>query len=192
MNNSDVLKLVGFDPSLRHWGVAVASWNTKTKELILDTISVIEPVLPKGKQVRQNSLDLESSMQLFNAALEAAYGANAVFIELPVGSQSSRASAAYGICLGVAGALNAVGLSLFEVTATEVKLAGFGNKNATKKQMIDWAVNKHPEAPWPVYKNKGVITITESKAEHMADALGAIYAGTASTPFKQLIAMMAK
>jgi Holliday junction resolvasome RuvABC endonuclease subunit len=95
--------------------------------------------------------------------------------------------ASYGICVGVLGSLRAAGVPFFEVTPTEVKLAGFGKKTATKEQMISWAVAKHPEANWPTYTRNGVKEVSEAKAEHMADAVAAIYAGIASNPFQQVL-----
>ena len=101
-----------------------------------------------------------------------------------------RAMASYGICVGVLGALRGQGIPFFEMTPTEVKLAGFGKKTASKQEMITWAINEHPDAGWPTYTEKGKVRITESKAEHMADAVAAIHAGIASTPFKQLIVFL--
>lgn len=184
------IKVVGQDPSLRNWGISIGEFDTETKKLSVNMLSVISPILQKGKQVRQNSLDLESAKQLCQGAMLAAQGAQAVFIEVPVGSQSARAMASYGVCVGVLGALRATGIPLFEVTPTEVKLAGPGYANATKTDMISWAVNKHPEANWPTYLEKGKTLINTSKAEHQADATAAIYAGLASNSFQQLLPLM--
>jgi hypothetical protein len=185
------LKLVGCDPSLRNWGLARGFYDTLTGDLEIETLSSIHPVLPTGKQVRQNSLDLESSRQLYRDTVAFVQDAHAMFIEVPVGSQSARAMASYGICVGVLGALRAGGTPFFEVTATEVKLAGHGTKTATKLEMINWAVKKHPEANWPTYVHNGVKNISEAKAEHMADAVAAIHAGINSNPFKQLLQIAA-
>jgi Holliday junction resolvasome RuvABC endonuclease subunit len=184
------LKVIGIDPSLRNWGLAIATLNLGTKKLTLDKLFVINPVLPSGKRVRQNSLDLESAFQLYKETIIATKGANAVFIEVPVGSQSARAMASYGICVGVLGALRATGIPFFEVTPTEVKLAGPGMKTATKKQMISWALHQHPEGNWPTYTQHNKILVSEAKAEHMADAVASIYAGMASNSFQQLLAML--
>lgn len=183
------MKLVGFDPSLRNWGMASAHYSLESGTLTVEKLDLINPVLPTGKQIRQNSFDLESAKQLYSHALAFAEGAHAVFVEVPVGSQSARAMASYGICVGVLGALRSSGLAMFEVTPTEVKLAGPGNKTATKQQMIQWATAKHPEAKWPTFKQHGISTISESKAEHMADAVAAIHAGIACNLFRQLLAM---
>ena len=184
------IKVVGFDPSLRNWGVAIASVEPGNPEsLYLEEVALINPTLPKGKQTRQNSLDLEAAKQLCAGAISAAQGAHAIFVEVPVGSQSARAMASYGVCVGVLGSLRASGIPLIEVTPTEVKLSGAGKATATKMEMIEWAMNKHPEANWPTYKQKGQLLVTTSIAEHQADATAAIYAGLASNTFKQMLSL---
>ena len=190
---SRLLNVVGFDPSLNNWGLSrgVFKLSEGIDSLKIERLSVIQPEIPTGKQVRQNSKDIEAAAQLTQGAFEFAKGADAIFVEVPVGSQSARAMASYGICVGVLGALRISGIPFFEVTPTEVKLASFGTKTATKKDMIGWASTKHPEAPWPTYKRGGSVLISESNAEHMADATAAIYAGVKSQPFQQLIRLMA-
>lgn len=179
------------DPSLRNWGIATG-WFTpgNTKPLLIETLDVVNPVLPKGKQVRQNSLDLESAKQLCSAAWDAAKDAQAIFIEVPVGSQSARAMASYGVCVGVLGALRTCGIPFFEVSPLEVKLISCGKKTATKQEMIEWAMQTHPEAPWPYYKQNGKSIVSEAKAEHMADAIATIHAGLASNPFQQMLPLL--
>lgn len=179
------------DPSLRNWGISKGLlYPGKPSQLYIKEVSVITPVLPTGKQVRQNSLDLESANQLCKAALAAAEGAQAIFVEVPIGSQSARAMASYGICVGILGALRASGIPFFEVTPTEVKLAGPGSKIATKQAMIKWAMEKHPDANWPTYMAHGQVLVSEAKAEHMADATAAIYAGLACNAFQQMLPFM--
>ena len=185
------VRVVGFDPSLRNWGIAKGIFIPGPyPRLHIEKVDVINPELPTGKQVRQNSIDLESAKQLCAAALSAAKDAQAIFVEVPVGSQSARAMASYGICVGVLGALRATGIPFFEVTPTEVKMASAGKKTATKLEMIQWAMNQHPEANWPRYKQNGVVKVSEAKAEHMADATAAIYAGLACNSFQQLLPFM--
>lgn len=181
-----LIKVVGYDPSLRNWGIS-KGFLSKDLQLQVQEVSIICPVLPTGKQVRQNSLDLEAARQLCKGAIAAAEGAKAIFVEVPIGSQSARAMASYGICVGVLGALRATGIPFFEVTPTEVKVAAVGYKNATKLEMIQWATTKHPEANWPTYKRNGVSIVSESQAEHMADATAAIYAGVNTAQFQQIL-----
>lgn len=184
------IKVCGQDPSLRNWGLAIGTYDLDTGRLEITHLDLVNPVLPTGKQVRQNSADLESGYQLYKGAMAAAKGAHAVFVEVPVGSQSARAMASYGVCVGVLGALRATGIPFFEVTPTEVKLAGYGKKTASKEEMIEWAMAKHPEANWPMYSRNGSVLVSEAKAEHQADAVAAIYAGMATTAFRQLLPFM--
>lgn len=179
------------DPSLRNWGLAVSHFDMETRKHKIQRVGVTNPILPTGKQVRQNSLDIESGFQLFEGAMAVVAGAHAVFVEVPSGSQSARAMASYGICVGVLGAIRASGIPFFEVTPTEVKMAGPGIKSATKKEMIAWAMGAHPEANWPTYVEHGKTLVSEAKAEHQADAVAAIYAGMACNSFKQVLPFMA-
>ncbi len=187
--NQRLIKVCGQDPSLRNWGIAIGTLNLDTSELTIEKLDVVCAEISKGKQVRQNSLDLESAHQLYQGALYATRGAQAIFVEVPVGSQSARAMASYGICVGVLGSLRSNHIPFYEVTPTEVKMASHGSKTATKLEMIQWAMDKHPEANWPMRKQIGVTSVVESKAEHMADAIAAIYAGINSNSFKQLLSL---
>ena len=179
------LNVVGFDPSLRNWGIAQGVIDVQEQCLVIQQLHVVSPVLVKTKQVRQNSQDLDSARQLYEDAYAMAQQAQAIFVEVPVGSQNARAMTSYGICVGVLGSLRAAGIPFFEVTPTEVKKASCGKATASKQEMITWAMNQHPEAPWPMYQQHNKMLVSEAKAEHMADAIGAIYAGVRDNQFKQ-------
>jgi len=176
------IPVVGMDPSLTHWGIALADLDLTTGYLDNVELRLIEPTRINTKQVRQNSKDLHEAKQLAKEAL--AYGrmAKAVFVEVPHGSQSARAMASYGVCVGILGSLLAESISLIEVTATEVKEAFTGNKDASKKEMIAQAITLYPEANFP--QHRGKIT---AKAEHVADALAAIHAGVNTPLFQNLL-----
>ena len=183
------MRLVGMDPSLNNWGLAEAVLE-KNGELKIICFSVTQPVVPAVKQIRQNTKDVTAAAQLFDAAYNFTGLAQVVFAEVPVGSQSARAMASYGICSGVLGALRALGRDFIEVSPAEVKRAATGSATATKSQMIQWAIAAHPEANWPKFKRDGVEYISEAKAEHMADAIAAIHAGIRTPMFQQLIRAM--
>lgn len=184
------LKIVGCDPSMKNWGLAGALLDPQTMAVQVKSVRVIQPVLPTGKKVRNNSKDLERAKQLYAGMVEAIHGADAIFIEIPVGSQSARAMAGYAICCGVIGSLLAQGFPVYEVTPTEVKLAGPGKKDASKAEMIEWAMGKHPEANWPTYRRHGEDLVSAEKAEHCADSVGAIYAGLKTREFQQLLPLL--
>jgi hypothetical protein len=180
-----IIPVVGMDPSLLHWGFAKANLDLTTGELDTPVLQVLEPMELKGKQIRVNSNDLYRAKQLAFAAFEQAKTAKAIFVEVPVGSQSARAMASYGICVGILASLLANDIQLIEVTATEVKLALTDDKLASKAKMIEAARKLYPEANFPIYRGKPTL-----KTEHVADAIGAIHAGVNTPLFQNLMKML--
>jgi hypothetical protein len=155
----------------------------------LDTphLQLVIPEKLTGKQVRQNSTDLFVAEQLAKTVIAECQKAKVIFVEMPVGSQSARAMASYGVCVGIMGTIRASGKPLIEVTAGEVKKALSGNKNATKQQMIDSAVQTYPDANFTAFypgQRKGQIP---ANAEHVADAIGSIHAGVLTSTFQNLM-----
>jgi hypothetical protein len=187
---TDQIKVVGFDPSLRNWGIAKGVLIPNDGSIIITHLDVIRPFISEAKGMRPNAKDVSAAEQLAVAAWNAMEGAQAVFIEVPHGSQSSRAMASYGVCVGVIGALATSGIPMYQVSEAEVKKATTANREAKKEDTIAWAMSNHPEAPWPMKTALGISSVVAGRAEHMADAIGAIYAGVASKPFKQVIALL--
>lgn len=181
------IPVLGMDPSLRNWGLAESNLCLDTGYLDDPRLSLVQPQDIKGKQVRQNSNDLHLAETLFAPTMVAAQRARVIFVEVPVGSQSARAMASYGITVGVLGAIRALGIPLIEVTALECKKALTNDKNATKEQMIAAAVALYPNANWPIHR--GSVT---AKAEHNADAIAAIHAGVQTPTFQNLMRLLAK
>jgi Holliday junction resolvasome RuvABC endonuclease subunit len=175
------------DPSLRGWGLAEGTLDLDQGYLNDLHLSLIQPKDMEGKQVRKNSSDLHLAAQLAEGVIPLVQKAKVIFVEIPVGSQSARAMAAYGVCIGLLGAIRSLGIPLIEVTATEVKVALNGNPNATKRQMIQSAFDAYPQANFPVHRGK-----IADKAEHMADAIGSIHAGVNTPMFQQLIRILGK
>jgi hypothetical protein len=164
-----IIPVAGFDPSLTHWGIAEAELDLSTGILTTPVLTLVEPE------------------QLAVTAIRAARQAKVVFVEVPVGSQSARAMASYGVCVGILGALRAEGISLIEVTAFEVKKVFTGDKNATKQTMINTAVELYPDANFP-RQGKRIV----AKAEHVADAIAAIHAGVLTPTFQNLMRLYEK
>lgn len=179
---SKIIPVAGFDPSFTNWGIAEANLDLTTGILSTPVFTLIEPESLNTKQVRVNSSDLYRAEQLAKTVLEVARRSKIVFAEVPVGSQSARSMASYGICVGILGTIRAEGIQLIEVTASECKKTFTGNKNATKQMMIDKALELYPSANFPKWGGK----IT-SKSEHVADALSAIYAGVHTPMFQNLL-----
>lgn len=179
------IKIVGFDPSLSNWGIVKATLDIESLDFTIDDLILVDTEGSKAKQVRKNSDDMERARLLSAGMHSACKGASLAIAEVPVGSQSARAMASYGICLGV---LAACPIPLIQVNPTEVKLAAVGIKTATKEEMIEWATTKFPKAPWLTVKRAGIMVATKAN-EHLADAVGTIFAAFKTDQFKQAIAL---
>lgn len=179
------IRIVGIDPALRNFGFAQATLDVHTLEYKIDNLILVESENEAGKTVRKNSDDLRRAGLLFRGLANACKGAAFAIAEVPVGSQSARAMASYGMCVGV---LAACPIPLIQVMPHEVKLAAVGHKQAAKKEMIEWAMAKHPGANWLMRKSKGVM-VPINDNEHLADACAAIEAGLLTDQFQQAISM---
>lgn len=182
------IRVAGYDPSLRHWGIACGMYFPDSGAIEIKHIEVVEPALPKTKQIKVCSKDLMAATALSNRVWDISNVAQAIFAEIPVGSQSARGGVGNGVVYGILGMLQAQQFPIHELSPTEVKLAAVGSKTASKQDMIDWAVALYPELDWPTQTQKGVTRIV-GKAEHIADAIAAIHAGVQTQAFKQLVAM---
>jgi len=185
----DKIEVVGIDPSLRNFGMSRALIDLDTLEIEVTDLKLISPdTIDKTmrKVVRRNSDDLRRARYLHDGMQDYVKGARLAFVEVPVGSQSSRAMASYGICVGV---LASCPVPIIEVTPTEVKLTATGSKVASKQQMIDWASSVYPEAPWLTRKPKGKGVPTAAN-EHLADSVAAIHAGILTEQFGQLMSLL--
>lgn len=182
------INVTGIDPALRNFGFAHGIYDTDTGAIEITKLVLAQTEAADkktSKVLRKNSDDLSRAHILHRAMQDEAQGATFAFIEVPVGSQSSRAMASYGVCIGV---IASCPVPYFQLNPTEVKLAATGSKFASKEEMIQWAVAKHPEANWLKRKNKGEWVLMNDN-EHLADAVAAIYAGVSGLEFQQAIAM---
>lgn len=174
------ISVVGLDPSLSNWGIVRAELDIDTLEVSVDSMSLVETKPSAVKTVRKNSGDLLRARQLYGGLMLATTGVAAAFCEVPVGSQSARAMASYGVCIGV---LASCRVPLIELSPSEVKIAAVNHREAAKIEMIEWGVNKHPDAPW-IRDREGKLL---NKNEHLADALASIYAGVRTPAFESVL-----
>lgn len=170
------ITVVGLDPSMRNFGMVKGRLDLDTGQLDIWAMQLSQPDKSSQKTVRKNSQDLEAARYHFGYIGAFLEDADLIFVEIPVGSQSARAMASYGMCIGL---IASITKPLIQVTPAEVKRAATGNKTATKQEMIDWAVSTYPNAPW--LKHAGKIT---GKNEHLADSIAAIHAGVKTDVFK--------
>lgn len=186
MTKKNYLKIVSMDPSMSNWGLAIAYVYLDSDEIEVDELHVISPYKEsEAKTVRQNSKDIRIAEQLIEGIIPHLEDADLIIAEVPVGSQSSRAMVSYAMCVTIIAAINNSFLKVIEVTPKDVKLNV--SNNATKAQMIEWASKKHPEAPWQYKTVKGKRSIVSTHAEHVADAIGALYAALKTPEVKNLI-----
>lgn len=174
------VKIVGCDPSFRHWGMAIGYASLDTGVLEITDMRVVHTSITEDHTKRKSTLDIMSATRLYDGVQEVIHDAHIVCVEVPTGSQSADAAKSRGICLGVLGSVKAE--NFIYVTPQSVKKI-VGNPEATKAEVVAWASERHPEAPWPLWRGK----INISQAEHMADAIVAIYAAAQTPEFKQLI-----
>jgi len=169
------MRIVSIDPSLRNTAL-VYSELTDGVVKVIDSVT-IETEKSKQKQVRASS-DLIQRCDVLhrhvNKFLEK-HSPEIIFVETPSGSQSASGMKNYGVSCYLIATLRPRAI---EVTPTEVKKATVGTKTASKHEMIAWAFDKHPEAPWTLRNDFPL-----AKQEHMADAIAIIYAGMITPAF---------
>lgn len=176
-----LLKVVGLDPSLRNWGIAIGSIPLDTGILTITDIKTIctEP-MPKGSKETKSTHDINTAKHLYQGVQDAVSDADIVCVEVPYGSQDVKAAVGRGICLGVLGSLEPT--NFIYVTPQSVKKI-IGSPSATKAESVALAHKRHPEADWPMWNGK----VSVGKSEHCADAIHAIYAAAQTKTFKALI-----
>lgn len=177
------LRIGGFDPSYSNFGMVKGDLNLIKGRLTNVELS-LEETKPdsKNKAVRKNSKDLVRVQALYKAMTKFFADVDIICVEIPVGSQSANSMKSYGVCVALVATLPQV---LIEVTPAEVKMAATKSKTASKRDMIDWAVSKYPDANWLTIERKGVL-VHINKNEHLADALATIHAGVKTNQFKQI------
>lgn len=183
------IKVLGFDPSTSNWGMVLTTVNLNTLQVRVEEMLLSETESEAKKGVIKQSDDLRRARAQYEEMMRMCSKASLVISEIPFMNPGSYASANFNSGL-VTGVLAACPLPIIQVSPQEVKLIATGARNAAKEEMIQWGMEKHPEAPWLTRKLKGKVVPIKSN-EHLADALAAVYAGLQSQQFKQATAMFA-
>ena len=175
------IPVLGMDPSLTNWGLAAAKLDLD--DGCLDTHrGTVRPVEIKTKQIPEELQGSASYRATGKQRIARSQQGHRHFRRVPSGSKSARAMASYGVCVGILGVLRHLEYTLIEVTPSEVKKALTGDPMATKAEMIGAAMRLYPDADFPMHRGK-----VASKAEHLADAIGAIHAGVRTPAFTSLM-----
>ena len=169
------VKILGIDPSFRNWGMAACLLDADGLK-VMDT-HIIKTVSTKSRKVKQNSADIISANELYRGLIKAVKWADVICIEVPHGSQSSRAMVSYGVCIALIGVIQELNPNIVQVSASDVKALVRTDKShkPTKKEVIAWVKTKHPEAKLP----------NNLSAEHICDAIVAIHAAMIKPEFKE-------
>ena len=167
-----IVTVMGIDPSLRNTGIAVTYVDTDENKIIQIVDLILARTQPGPKSQRKSSADFEAA-SVISATIRnivKIHDPKVVFAEIPSGTQSSRASFALGITLGIMATMQPKPI---EVTPQQTKLQSVGVRTATKGEMIDWAATLYPDAPWQRSRSGRIMNANE----HLADACGVIHAG---------------
>jgi len=193
----DRILVAGLDPAFAAFGISRLWLDLNTLEFEFDRFRTIwtEKLAGKKKQIRQNSDDLRRATELHDALHEELDGCMVAFGEIPSGAQHARSAYGFGVAVGV---LASIKIPLIQVMPVETKLASVGSKTAEKPEIIAWAAERFPEAPWQRYEadtknKKGEIVNRAGDLhvgnEHVADACAVSHAGIRTPEFKQLLAL---
>lgn len=183
------IRVAGVDPALKNMGIARASLllvpapynGMQPHKIEVDSLDLIQTDKQTTKVVRQNSDDLRRCRDLA-AGVRSLTDVRFVFAEIPVGAQSARAAFSFGVATAV---MAFCPVPLIQVQPNETKLATVGTKTASKQEMIEWAVETYPNAPWLMHRGKPKLD-----NEHLADACAIIHAGVKTDEFLRFCAMM--
>lgn len=181
-----IIKVVAFDPSMTNWGVCKASVCLETSRIVIDGLVLIQTKSESKKGVIKQSDDIRRAKEVRHGMMAACIGRAIAISEIPFMNPGSYASANFNAGL-VTGVLASCPVPLIQVFPRDVKLVT-GDKNADKDDMMAWAFEKYPDAPWITRKLKGKAVRTKAN-EHLADAVAALHAGIETQQFAQAAAM---
>lgn len=177
------LKLLAIDPALRNVGLARLVISDQGIEV--DDLILVQTGNEAGKTVRKNSDDLRRATEAYEVMKAHAKWADVVAAEIPSGTQSARGAMSNGISLGLLAAIGNI-RPLIQITAAEAKKIATGRRTASKDEMIRWAVDRYPDAPWMRKKFKGVMRLLDCN-EHLADAVAIGLAAAASSELRSAL-----
>lgn len=175
------------DGSLRNFGIAVMQYDTDDQSLSVKNFTLIETEKAKNKTVRASSNNFARAHSIATKAREVIKDCAFCFAEIPSGGQDYNAVLGFGIVIGIYASFT---IPVIEVSPLETKMAAVGTRTASKQEMIEWACEKYPSAPWLMTKRNGVM-VPILKNEHFADAVAIAHAGIQTPAFKLMTAMQA-
>lgn len=184
------LRVAGLDGSKANFGIAIVDIDMDSLKLDVVDLILIKTARTKKKQVRASSDNLRRAQEVAHPLRDHLKQCISVFGEVPSGGQDYHSVLGFGTVIGIYASIIP---PFIEVSPAETKMAAVGTKTASKEEMVEWAVEKYPDAPWRRYKQngknykKGEIT---KDNEHLADGVAVVHAGILLPSFQQTIAIL--
>lgn len=178
--------IAGLDGSLRNFGISKMSLDLISGQLDIVDLLLIQTEKSKHKTVRSSSDNLIRAQSIAKGAHKFLDGVTTLFGEVPSGGQDYKSVLGFGIVIGVYASLRQ---PFLEVAPSETKKAAVGTRTASKQEMIEWAFETYPKAPWLTTKRQGQI-VPVLKNEHLADATAVVHAGILTPAFQQVRAIL--
>ena len=182
-----VIRVAGLDGSKANFGISLLNLDLATSKMAVTDLILIETRKTTNKQVRASSDNLRRAQEIAIILRHALKDCTCAFLEVPYGGQSASAAQAFGTVIGLYASIT---IPVVEVSPTEAKLASVGSKQATKDQMMEWAITEYPSAQWKTNIRKGVEYYSK-KNEHLADSVAIAHAGLQVPSFQQTLAILA-
>ena len=185
-----LIRIAGLDGSKTNFGIALMDLDTETLKMNVRDLILIKTEKDQAKQVRKSSDNLLRAQVIAEGIDEALQGCTIAFFEVPSGGKSYDAVLGFGIVIGLYASIK---IPTAEVSPAETKKAAVGTRTASKEEMVEWAVEKYPNAPWRRQRQNGA-TFKKGDLmndnEHLADAVAITHAGLLTPSFKQTVAIL--
>ena len=180
------IRIAGLDGSKANFGISILTLDVDTLELSVEDLILVKTTKTKNKQVRSSSDNLRRAQEVAVELRNALKGCVTAFVEVPSGGQSYDAVLGFGTVIGLYASIE---IPVVEVSPSETKMAAVGTKTASKEEIIEWALEKFPDAPWRMRKLRGEMVPTKDN-EHLADGVAIAHAGLKVPSFQQTLAIL--
>lgn len=157
------MKILAIDIALNNIGLVKATFNGS---LFIDEVGIIQNKTKKQKNQKQNHYDVDTCKHIFYSIHYWLNDVDTIMVELPHGSQSSRAMVSYAVSMAIVGYISTIIPTVYYISPLEVK-RHVGSNTASKNDVIAYVNDLFPNT-LPPHKNK---------AEHIADALVTLLVG---------------
>lgn len=184
------IRIAGLDGSKTNFGIAIMDLDLDTLKMDVVDLILIKTSKTKDKQVRASSDNLRRAQEVAVPLRKALEQCVTAFVEVPSGGQDYHSVLGFGTVIGIYASIL---IPVVEVSPAETKMAAVGTPTASKEEMVEWAVAKHPNAPWRRQTQNGAKFKKgdlKKDNEHIADGVAIGEAGILTPSFQQTIAIL--